>query len=114
MAEGKAVRLAMFTENKSYSWPAWEILKETVDKAPVSIADDVKVTLVEDGVLRKTVCVEKRHGKSVFRQYVRLYEGACANRIDFDNEVFGRAPTLCSRPSSPWPSPTMKLHMTWA
>lgn len=88
VAEGKAVRLAMFTENKSYSWPAWEILKETVDKAPVSIADDVKVTQVEDGALRKTVCVEKRFGESVFRQYVRLYEGACANRIDFDNEVF--------------------------
>lgn len=88
VAEGKSVRLAMFTENKSYAWPAWEILKETLDKEPVSITEDVKITLVEDGALRKSVCVEKKFGESVFRQYVRLHEGVNADRIDFDNEVF--------------------------
>mgnify|MGYP000603363873 FL=1 len=34
---GKAIRLALFTENKSFEWPAWEILKETVDATPISI-----------------------------------------------------------------------------
>ena len=85
--ENKAIRLAMFTENKSYAWPAWEILKSTVDQKPVSIVDGVKVTLVEDGKLRKSVCVEKKYGESVFRQYVRLYEGALADRVDFYNEI---------------------------
>ena len=32
---GKAIRLALFTENKSFEWPAWEILKETVDATPI-------------------------------------------------------------------------------
>ena len=86
--EGKAIRLAMFTENKSYSWPAWEVLKETVDKEPVSITEDVKITMVENGSLRKTVCVEKKYGESVFKQYIRLNEGSGADRIDFDNEIF--------------------------
>ena len=54
---------------------------------PVSITDDVKITLVEDGTLRKSLCVEKRHGESVFRQYIRLYEGSRAERIDFYNEI---------------------------
>lgn len=85
--EGKTIRLALFTENKSYDWPAWEIIKETTDREPVSITDDVKVSLVENGSLRKALCVEKRHGKSVFKQYIRLYEGARADRIDFYNEV---------------------------
>lgn len=85
--EGKAIRLALFTENKSYDWPAWEIIKETTDREPVSITDDVKVSLVENGSLRKALCVEKRHGKSLFKQYIRLYEGARADRIDFYNEV---------------------------
>ncbi len=85
--EGKAVRLAMFTDNKSYEWPAWEIIKQTVDAAPVSITGDVRMTLVENGPLRSTLCVEKSHGDSRFRQYVRLYEGALADRIDFFNEV---------------------------
>lgn len=85
--EGKAIRLALFTENASYNWPAWEIMKKTIDATPVSIAEDVSMTLDEDGELRKTLCVEKRHGKSVFRQYIRLYEGELAGRIDFYNEV---------------------------
>lgn len=84
---GKAIRLALFTKNESYNWPAWEIMKETTDREPVSITDDVKVTLVENGDLRKTLCVEKRYGESVFRQYIRLYEGSRAERIDFYNEV---------------------------
>jgi len=84
---GKAIRLALFTQNKSYNWPAWEVLKETTDRTPVSITDDVKITLVEDGTLRKSLCVEKRHGESVFRQYIRLYEGSRAERIDFYNEI---------------------------
>lgn len=85
--DGKAIRLALFTEDESFEWPAWEVLKKTVDSTPVSITDDVKMTLCEDGALRKTLCVEKRHGDSFFRQYIRLYEGALAHRIDFCNEV---------------------------
>ena len=84
---GKAIRLALFTENKSFEWPAWEILKETVDATPISITEDVKVTLCENGALRKTLCVEKRHDDSFFRQYIHLYEGVLAHRIDFTNEV---------------------------
>lgn len=84
---GKAIRLALFTENESFNWPAWEVLKKTVDATPVSITDDVKMTLCENGALRKTLCVEKRYGDSFFRQYIHLYEGALAHRIDFSNEI---------------------------
>lgn len=84
---GKAVRLALFTENESFSWPAWEIIKKTVDATPISITDGVKMTLVENGSVRKTLCIEKQYGDSKFRQYIRLYEGALADRIDFYNEV---------------------------
>lgn len=84
---GKAIRLALFTENESFSWPAWEVLKKTVDSEPVSITDDVKMTLVENGSLRKTLLVEKRHGESIFRQYISLYEGKLADRIDFRNDI---------------------------
>ncbi len=84
---GKSIRLALFTDNASYNWPAWEIMKKTIDNTPVSIMEDVRMTLVENGDLRKTLCVEKRHGKSVFCQYIRLYEGMLAERIDFYNEI---------------------------
>ena len=87
MKEGKAIRLALFTENKSYNWPAWEIMKETIEKEPVSITEDVKISQIENGELRKSLCIEKRHGQSVFKQYIRLYEGSRADRIDFYNEI---------------------------
>lgn len=85
--QGKAIRLALFTENKSFVWPAWEILKETVDATPVSIEGNVKASLTEQGPLRTTLRVEKSCGSSRFVQYIRLYEGALADRIDFFNEV---------------------------
>ena len=84
---GKSVRLALFTHNESSRWPAWEILKETIDSEPVSITDDVRITVVENGPVRVTVCVERRHGDSSFKQYVRLTEGAQDDRIDVVNEV---------------------------
>ena len=85
--EGKAVRLALFTENRSYKWPAWEILKETVDAEPVAISDDVTVSVVENGPLRATVCVERKYGDSVFKQYISLTDGAQDDRIDIENHV---------------------------
>lgn len=87
VAEGKAIGLVVFTECKSIPWPAWEILKSTVDGASVVVDQNVSVTLVEDGALRKTVKVTKTYGDSEISQYVRLYEGSLADRIDFYNEV---------------------------
>lgn len=84
---GKVIRLALFTKNQSHAWPAWEVLKETTDREPISITEGVKTTLVENGELRKVLCVEKRHGESVFKQFIRLYEGNRADRIDFYNEI---------------------------
>ncbi len=85
--EGEVIRLALFTRNESYQWPAWEILKETIDRNPISITDHVQITPVENGVLRKTICIEKQYGQSLFKQYIRLYEGSRADRIDFYNEI---------------------------
>lgn len=85
--DGKTIRLALFTENESFAWPAWEIMKSTIDSTPMSITDGVKMTLTENGELRKTLCIEKTYGDSKFRQYIRLYEGALADRIDFFNEI---------------------------
>lgn len=85
--EGKAVRLALFTENKSEAWPAWEILKDVLDGEPISITEDVKITVVENGPVRATVCVERKHGESVFKQYVSLTEGGQDDRIDISNDV---------------------------
>jgi alpha-mannosidase len=85
---GKAVGLALFTKNESFNWPAWEIRKATMDAEPVSITGGVNISVVENGPLRATVCVERTHGESTFRQMISLAEGANADRIDISNDIF--------------------------
>ncbi|MCI6209001.1 MAG: discoidin domain-containing protein [Prevotella sp.] len=87
VAAGKSVGLVVFDDCKSEAWPAWEILKPTLDKEPVNVDANVSVKLIEDGALRKTLRVTKTYGDSKFAQYIRLYEGGLADRIDVYNEV---------------------------
>ena len=87
VAEGKHIRLVVFDDCRSEAWPAWEIHKRTLDKAPLPIHEDVEVALTEDGPLRKTLCIKKKYGKTDILQYIHLYEGAQADRIDFESEV---------------------------
>lgn len=84
---GKAIRLALFTDNPSRSWPAWEIMKSTVDATPVSVNENVKISIAENGSLRSALKIEKTHGDSKFVQYLRLFDGALADRIDVANEI---------------------------
>lgn len=84
---GKSVRLALFTPNESFAWPSWEIFKATIDRTPVGIVDDVKITIVENGPVRAALCVERKYEKSTFRQYIRLTEGGQDDRIDLVNEI---------------------------
>ena len=87
VAEGKAIRLAMFTENESFQWPAWEILKKTVDGIPVAVDGDVRISVAENGPVEAALKVERSFGESHFTQYIRLYAGADEERIDIVNEV---------------------------
>lgn len=85
--DGKSIRLALFKENESFHWPAWEILKKEIDKEPVPITENVKMSIVENGPVRVSICVEKSYGESKFRQYISLTDGGQADRIDIHNEL---------------------------
>lgn len=91
VAAGKTIGLVVFDDCTSEAWPSWEILKHTVDKAPLPVESNAEVTLVENGPLRKSLRVTKTYGDSKFCQYIRLYEGAQADRIDVYNEVDWRS-----------------------
>ena len=85
VAEGKRIRLVVFDDCESYSWPAWEILKKTLDKDPVAIKG-ADVT-VEKGALRQTLVIRKKYNGSDIEQRIHLYNGAQAYRIDFENVI---------------------------
>lgn len=84
---GKAIRLALFTPNESFRWPAWEIIKSVMDAQPVAITDNVKISVVENGPVRSTICVERSYEGSTFKQYIRLSEGGQKDRIDIHNDI---------------------------
>ena len=83
----KAFRLALFPENISLSWPAWELMKKTIDAEPVAISENVKITTVETGPVRATLKVERTYGKSTFVQYISLTNGAADDRIDVVTDI---------------------------
>ncbi|MBQ4280297.1 MAG: alpha-mannosidase [Rikenellaceae bacterium] len=85
--KGKAFRLAMFTDNESFEWPAWEIMKKTMDADPVPVTEDVKITVEESGPARGVLRVDRKFGTSAFTQRIILTEGAADDRIDVVTDV---------------------------
>jgi len=81
------IRLALFTENESFNWPAWEIHKITMDREPVSISENVKISKGIIGEAMATLVVEKTYGNSKFKQTIRLTDGATDDRIDIINDI---------------------------
>lgn len=84
---GKAFRLALFLNNESQEWPAWEILKKTIDQPGADISDHVKINVEQQGGCYATLRVERTYQSSKFIQRIRLSEGANDERIDIINEV---------------------------
>ena len=84
---GKAFGLALFTENPSPQWPAWEILKKVVDSDPVKVNGNVKVSVEECGELRAVLKVERDYGESHLVQRIILTDGATDDRIDIRMSV---------------------------
>lgn len=84
---GQTFRLALFTKNESFEWPAWEITKKTIDETPVSIKDNVSISIFEKGPACASLCVKRSFGSSKFTQYIRLTDGASDDRVDILNEI---------------------------
>ena len=87
VAQGRSIRLVRFDDCRSEGWPAWEIHKRTLDKAPLPIHENVSVEMTENGPLRKTLRISKHIGETLILQDIHLYEGSEADRIDFETTI---------------------------
>lgn len=73
-------------DDESTTWPSWEIGYEYAKRAPRSYVDEnVKISLVEDGPLRKCYRVSSSKEGSSFVQYVSMT--ALSNRVDIRTEA---------------------------
>lgn len=85
--KGEAFGYAFFPGNKSVDWPAWEILKTTMDRTHEIVGGGAVVTVEECGPLRAILKVEREYAGSKFIQRIVLTDGAEDNRIDVVNTV---------------------------
>ncbi|RPJ84628.1 MAG: alpha-mannosidase, partial [Acidobacteria bacterium] len=92
-------RLLMF-DNYSPSWPAWEILWNSVSGAPRARArGPAKVTILERGPVRVALRVARTAGGSTFVQTIRLSRGG--DRVDVETDVDWRTPGTLLKASFP-------------
>ncbi len=74
-------------DDKSVSWPAWEIMYDAVTKAPRAYFDKPVITITENGPARVTLCVDRKKDGSQMKQYISLGAGTAGDRIEFRNEL---------------------------
>ena len=73
------------------TWPAWEISYTDVCRTPSSyVSGDAEIELVEDGPLRKSLCIKRQKEGSTFVQYIRM--NALNDRVECVNEVDWQTP----------------------
>lgn len=101
VAEGRSFGYQIFEENTSDNWPAWEILKSVIDKEPVKVDSDVKVTVEENGPVRGVLRVDRKYGSSTFTQRIMLYDGAEDDRIDIRNNIDWKSPRTLLKAAFP-------------
>ena len=74
-------------DDRSDSFPAWEIVYETLNNTPSYVDENVKIEIVENGPLRVSLKICRTKAGSEFVQYIRLTDSEVSDRIDFVNEV---------------------------
>jgi alpha-mannosidase len=80
------IRLEMLN-NKSVSWPAWEIMYDAVTAAPRGYFDQPTITVAENGPARISLCVVRTKDGSVMKQFISLAAGTAGDRLEFRNEL---------------------------
>ena len=80
------IQMLLF-DDRSDSFPAWEIVYETLNNTPSYVDENVKIEIVENGPLRVSLKICRTKAGSEFVQYIRLTDSEVSDRIDFVNEV---------------------------
>ncbi len=96
----KAPVMLELRDNPSPSWPAWEVLYETVQSPAREYAANPTIRVVERGPVRVALEITRKAAGSTFVQHVRLAEGG--DRVDVENLVDWRSPNTELKASFPF------------
>jgi alpha-mannosidase len=96
----KAPIMLELRDNPSPSWPAWEVLYDTVQSPAREYAANPTIKVVERGPVRVALEITRKAAGSTFVQYVRLTEGG--DRVDVENLVDWRSANTQLKASFPF------------
>ena len=92
------ITLQMLSDD-SASWPAWEILYQSVAAAPRTRFASPGVRVVEKGPVRVTLEISRTAAGSTVTERISLTEGG--ERVDFANDVNWKSPGLLLKAAFP-------------
>jgi alpha-mannosidase len=96
----KAPVMLELRDNPSASWPAWEVLYDTVQAPAREYAANPVIRVIERGPVRVALEITRKAGGSTFVQRVQLAEGG--DRVDIVNDVDWRSPNTELKASFPF------------
>jgi alpha-mannosidase len=76
-----------FLNDKSVTWPGWEVMYKDLISAPRCIFDNANVKVIENGPVRVAVEISGIKEGSVIKQKLMLAAGDAGNKVDFDNQI---------------------------
>jgi len=86
-------------DNPSGSWPAWEVLYDTVQAPAREYVSDPAIKVLERGPARVALEITRKAGGSTFTQRIRLAQGS--DRVDVENLIDWRSPGTLLKASFP-------------
>ncbi|HTM26530.1 MAG TPA: glycoside hydrolase family 38 C-terminal domain-containing protein [Vicinamibacterales bacterium] len=95
----KAPIMLELRDDPSSSWPAWEVLYETVQSPAREYVSGPSVKVIERGPARAGVEITRHAAGSTFVQRIRLSEGG--DRVEVENLVDWRSPNSLLKASFP-------------
>ena len=87
-------------DNPSGSWPAWEVLYDTVQSPAREYVADPVIKVIERGPARVALEITRKAAGSTFVQRIRLAQGA--DRVDVENLIDWRSPNSLLKASFPF------------
>ena len=86
-------------DNPSGSWPAWEVLYDTVQSPAREYVSDPVIKIIERGPARVALEITRKAAGSTFVQRIRLAQGA--DRVDVENHIDWRSANSLLKASFP-------------
>ena len=96
----KAPIMLELRDNPSPSWPAWEVLYDTVQSPAREYVADPTIKVIEHGPARVALEITRKAAGSTFVQRIRLAQGA--DRVDVENLIDWRSPNSLLKASFPF------------